>query len=460
MDRSDSELAGQRAALAALLEVTLATVPAGSKAPDDIEWGTLLALAELYVQATIRSDGLRWNVNGDATQISDSYEVTRTSADTPILDLAAFNEVRLRFTRPVPGTQAVAQERELIPDPLDPAAEEPSILGADGPQASLNRAGDGAGRRSGQLADIDPALTGIDTAMRDDLGCSAHTLLAACLLVTRWPVTDEHPTAQVEIHDLIGAITAELDVSSDEAAAAVEALTLRGSALAAEGVQPWKGRARDHRMLTRPLVDLGDGTIMLLPWNTDLSGQVLFQYLNDGLLPWAQPRIDALPRVHTALDQLRLRRTRILEDETHQRLEAMGFRVRSRVRPHDAHLLGLPSLPGEVDHVAAHPDGNIIWVIDDKDLAEVYTPAEIARGVATFYKPEGEVDKLLAKIAAVAADTASVGTALGLDRGPREVKGMFVTRRPSPAAFAASPPVEFVILDNLPDAVGIPGTPS
>jgi hypothetical protein len=35
MDQSDSELAGQRAALAALLEVTLATVPAGSKAPDD-----------------------------------------------------------------------------------------------------------------------------------------------------------------------------------------------------------------------------------------------------------------------------------------------------------------------------------------------------------------------------------------------------------------------------------------
>jgi hypothetical protein len=162
MDRSDSELAGQRAALAALLEVTLATVPAGTQAPDDIEWGTLLALAELYVQATIRSDGLRWNINGDATQISDSYEVTRTSADTPILDLAAFNEARLRFTRPVPGTQTVGQNRELIPDPLDPAAEEPSILGTDGPQASLDQAGDGAGRRPGQLADIDPALAGID----------------------------------------------------------------------------------------------------------------------------------------------------------------------------------------------------------------------------------------------------------------------------------------------------------
>jgi hypothetical protein len=304
-------------------------------------------------------------------------------------------------------------------------------------------------RHSIPVADIDPALADIDHAMRDDLGCSAHTLLVVCLLVTRWPVTDAHPTASVEVQDLIGAITAELGVSPEEAAAAVEALTLRGTALAAEGVQPWKGRARDHRLLIRPVVDLGDGTIMLLPWNTDLSGQVLFQYLRDGLLPWAQPRIDALRRVHTALDQLRLRRTRVLEDETHGRLEAMGFRVRSRVKPHDAHLLGLPSLPGEVDHVAAYPAGNVIWVIDDKDLAEVYMPAEIAAGVAKFYGSGGEVDKLRAKVAAVAADSIVVGAALGVDGRLRDVKGLFVTRRPAPAAFVTSPPTEFVILDDL-----------
>ena len=143
----------------------------------------------------------------------------------------------------------------------------------------------------------------------------------------------------------------------------------------------------------------------------------------------------------------------VLEDETHQRLQAMGFRVRSRVKPHDAHLLGLPSLPGEVDHVAAYPDGNVIWVIDDKDLAEVYMPAEIAGGVAKFYDPGGEVDKLRAKVAAVAADSISVGAALGLDGRHRDVKGLFVTRRPAPAAFVTSPPIEFTILDDLLGAV-------
>src|SRR5262249_2178927 len=157
----------------------------------------------------------RWNINGGATQISDSYEVTRTSAGTPILDLAAFNEARLRFTRPVAGTQSSGQDPELIPDPLDPATEQPSISGTKGPQASLDQVGDGAGRRPGQLADIDPDLADIDNAMRDDLGCSAHTLLAVCLLVTRWPVTGAQPYAQVKVQDLIGAITAEFGVRTE-----------------------------------------------------------------------------------------------------------------------------------------------------------------------------------------------------------------------------------------------------
>ena len=79
--------------------------------------------------------------------------------------------------------------------------------------------------------------------------------------------------------------------------------------------------------------------------------------------------------------------------------------MRSRVKPHDSHLLGVASLPGEVDHIAAHPDRNVIWVVDDKDLAEVYTPAEIARGVRMFHKPGRENDKLLAKISAVTEET-------------------------------------------------------
>jgi hypothetical protein len=318
----------------------------------------------------------------------------------------------------------------------------------------VEQPGDAPAQR--QLADVDPALAGVDGAMRDDLGCSAHTVLAVSIHVSRWPVTDAHPTATVEREALINDITTEAGLSADEASAAVEALTLRGVGLAGEGVQPWKGRARDHRLLTRPLVELADGNIMLLLWNTDLAGQVLFQYLLQGLLPWAQPRVDSLPRVKTALDQLRVRRTRVLEDETHQRLEALGFRVRSRVKPQHAHVLGMPTLPGEVDHVAAHPDGEIIWVIDDKALAEVFTPAEIARGVNTFHDPGGEIDKLRAKVAAVTAHTAAVSTSLALPERRRTVKGLFVTNHPVPAAFTTDQPIKFTVLSDLAAVLELP----
>jgi hypothetical protein len=97
------------------------------------------------------------------------------------------------------------------------------------------------------------------------------------------------PDRRSQVQDLIAAITADLGVSTDEATAAVEALILRGTAIAAEGIQSWKGRARDHRLRARPLVDLGGGAVMLLPWNTEMSGQMLFQDLRDGLLAWAQP---------------------------------------------------------------------------------------------------------------------------------------------------------------------------
>ncbi|WP_173160522.1 hypothetical protein [Phytohabitans suffuscus] len=452
LSERDGEMAAQRATLAAVLEVTLATEPSGTRTPDDIEWSTLLALGALYVEATIRSDALRWNIDGDATEISDSYEVTRVAADTPVLDMVAFNDARRRHSR----LATTATTDSPNPGTDDDERVDRRHQGHDADEAADQHNADGQTR---SLADIDPTLAGIDDAMRTDLGCTVHAILATCVLLTQWPVTDDRPIATVSTQDLVQQIAGEFDIDTSEAAAAVEALSLRGANLAAEGVQPWKGRARDHRLMTRPVIQLGDGTVMLLPWNADMTGEVLTQYVFDGLLPWAPRRLEGLPHVRRALDQVRLRRTRVLEDETHRRLQTLGLRVQSRVKPHDAHVLGLGSLPGEIDHVAAHPNDDILWVIDDKDLAEVYTPAEIARSVANFHGPRGEINKLLGKVAAVAADVPAVMAALRMDTRPRTVKGLFVTRTPAAAAFVAPSAVPFVVLENLPNVVA-PNPPS
>ena len=125
-----------------------------------------------------------------------------------------------------------------------------------------------------------------------------------------------------------------------------------------------------------------------------------------------------------------------------------GFVVRSRIKAHHAHTIGLPSLPGEIDHIAVDPEGDTMWVIDDKDLAEVFTPAEMARAVHQFSKPKGEFAKLQSKVDAVKAGCSAVADTLRVSP-PSLVRGLFVTRRPSPAAYTLQPPFAFVTLAEL-----------
>jgi hypothetical protein len=144
---------------------------------------------------------------------------------------------------------------------------------------------------------------------------------------------------------LVDRIVEALGVDTNEVDAAISALTLSAANLTVEGVQPWKGRARDHRLMARPIIDVGDGTIMVLPWNSDMTGQLLANYIDEGLLPWPPQRVDHLPKVRRALDRLRQVRTRELEDEVHLSLESMGLRVESRIKQHDPQRLGLASIP-------------------------------------------------------------------------------------------------------------------
>jgi hypothetical protein len=95
-----------------------------------------------------------------------------------------------------------------------------------------------------------------------------------------------------------------------------------------------------------------------------------------------------------------------------------------------------------------HPDSDTMWVIDDKDLAEVFTSAEIARSVHQFSKPKGEFAKLQSKVDAVAAGSSAVAESLRVPP-PRVVRGIFVTRRSSPVAYALQSPIAFVTLGEL-----------
>jgi hypothetical protein len=146
--------------------------------------------------------------------------------------------------------------------------------------------------------------------------------------------------------------------------------------------------------------------------------------------------------------------TRALENQVDAELRRLGFIVRSRIKPQDARTIGLARLPGEIDHIAVRVKGGTLWVIDDKDLAGVFTPAEFVRNVVQFFDDrKGEVHKLQAKVDVIASNVRDVANAMGAPL-PTSVTGLFVSRSPIPAAFVSSAPVLFTTLRELPVVVG------
>jgi hypothetical protein len=190
----------------------------------------------------------------------------------------------------------------------------------------------------------------------------------------------------------------------------------------------------------------------VLPHWCEGSASIYSRYLLQGLLPWPDPEVD--PGVRRALAGYRDTQNRRLEDEVANRLTALGYRVRKRVRPEDARSIGLAMLHGEIDVLAARPSSNVLWVIEVKDPAEVFTTSEIRRALDRFFGQDEWIDKLVHKTADVADDTASVAAALGLEQGMlRAARPLIVTRRVVPAAFVPSP-VPFTTLRDLPVYLG------
>ena len=427
-DTAEDTLSGQTTTLAALIELTLVASSTSASSPDDIEWAALLALAGLYVEATIRSDSIRWKLSGEVTEVTDAYEVNTAIADPPRIDMARFAAARRAHTRTdlADGAPTAASE----PDTATPA--------------------------SAANPDIVPDFSRFDEALLADIGCTVSDLDAVYTTLIGWPVNDADPVAVVTIEDIVAAVHAESGRDTRQLRAAVDALSLTSEALKAEGVQPWRGRSRANRLVVRPLVEHGSATRIVLPWYSQTSYLIFLQYLSEGLSSWPVARLEKMPQFRRALDRFRLERTRELEDEVHRALEATGLTVRSRIKPHQAAQLGMTWLPGEIDHVAGLPGSDTLWVIDDKDLGEVFAPAEVARSIDLFEKSGGGCEKLDAKVAAVAEGIEKVTASLGLEPAVRTVRPLFVTRRPVAAAYVPEPRAAIVTLALLPGVVRDP----
>ena len=406
-------------ALTTIIELALTEPPSGSRTPDRFTWGRILATAELCVESGLRGEGVRYGVTPLVTEITASYKLVRREGGAPVFDAAALREAQLANNLPQPWDAGTASQVRPEAD-----ADTPDRLG---------------------VVVARPELAEIDAALRGTTGCGLDALLEVLLALQSWPVTAQSPVGVATGEEAI-AFCREMCVSGEvELAAALRLLTLRGGDLRTVDLEPWEFSKRRYRLVAQLVVERPDGRLLILPWWTEQAAIVYAGYLEDGRLPWPDQALG--PALKAALDRYRQQRNTALEDDVAALLKDAGFVVAKRIKK--ARAIGLAALAGEIDALAARPEGGILWVIEVKDPSRAIAIAEMRRAVERFHGSGEWVDKLTRKVTDVRTDPAAVGRRLGVAGTVTEVRGIMVTRRPVAAAFVPAPAVPFTTRDEV-----------
>lgn len=213
------------------------------------------------------------------------------------------------------------------------------------------------------------------------------------------------------------------------------------------------------RMVSRPLLELQDGSLFAPLTSAVHTGMVLIQKLAEGtwiesLEPTDTPLIKALRRRRQTL-----RPVKEFEGELASRLAAADV-------PHLVSIGTSPKRPSaqvgvavnrEIDALVAQPTTGVVWVIEAKDFIMPFSARSIRNELQKYYGTRRHEWKLEAKCADIAIDPDKVAQRLGAPEvmGGYRVCGLFVTREPTPAASYDGALYPFVTMDRLLEVVGV-----
>lgn len=421
-----------RRCLEAIVELALRDSPAGDRPVDRLAWVELLSAARTYLEATSRSEAVHHQVRPTAIKISDMYEidimkppsdaVVETSAGAGrvySLELDAFQRART-----IHGMAPdLEKSKPMHPKDADSSVEEKRVENLPGIPA------------------------GLDLAMRESFGASASDIITVLFALARWPLESTDPDAVVTtLAQVLETLNATLVLSGEPGgeariASAVNLLMSRPEGLRTADWRPWHARSRQKRLLVQPIAALRDDFLVIAPHFCLASASVYINYLTQGMLPWSSP--PPPPVLDRALAELRDARNRQLEDDVTNALRHAGYLCEERIRETDPQRLGVPSLSGEIDAVAGRHGSGTIWLLEVKDPADVHVVPEIRRHLDRFYENDkAYVSQLEAKYNDLRPHAGRVAAALGLpadDSTRYEIRPLFVTRRPVPAAFVGGP---------------------
>jgi hypothetical protein len=414
-----------------LVELALRDQPRGQSPIDRLAWMELLAAAQAYLEATLRSESVHHQVRPTALQISDMYEIEVIDPPTGAATASAAGQGRV-YNLDIQAFQEARANHEMGGEASD--GED------DRAEHSIPHAA------SATMTHLPGIPHAVDEAASRALGASASDIIAVLFALANWPLTDADADAVVTDFDtIIRTLCSLLTFANDpdgegRVRSAVGLLTSRPGDLKSADWRPWHARSRQRRLLVQPIAALRDDFAVIAPHFCLTTASVYLNYITQGQLPWSSP--PPPPELDRALTNLRDARNRQLEDDVADAMRSAGYTCEVRIRETDPQRLGVPSLSGEIDTVAARPGSGIIWLLEVKDPADVHVVPEIRRLLDRFYTTHGRdkayADQLRAKYEDLVPYTSAVAAALRLPIEKDvtyEIRPLFVTRRPVPAAF-------------------------
>lgn len=410
-----------------VVEGALRFSPTGNSALNDVSWGEILAAANAYLEATMRSENVHNQVTPSALKISESFEI---SVVTPPEDTSPVESERLTYNLDSNAYNEALARHRLAEDSWDETE----------PDAKFHEA--------------------VEQQMLKAFGAASQDIYTTLYTLAHWQIDGSNgDVVSIPKESLIDTVT-ELSGLADEeggaarVSAAVDMLTSFQSSFQLDEWRPWHARTRKRRLLIQPLPVLTSEEYVIAPHYLITTLRVYMQYLDQGQLPWSQPQPPAA--LDKALAQFRDAKNKALESDIAQQLIQRGWQVETNIKENKAKRLNLPSLSTEIDAVAGRSGEKTIWLLEAKDPVSVHAIPDIRRHLDTFFldgKKPAYATQLKRKLDDLSAHAAQVASALKLPErdaaDPYEVRAVFVTRRPVPAAFVPGQFTFFTVAELL-----------
>ena len=419
-----SEMAQLGKAISLILEETLARPPTGNATPDRSVWSQVLPVAQLAYASRYRSETLRLRLTRAEIIVTDRYEVHFREYDEPTdVDMTAHDEQRAKATLPGPIPISVQKGETPIRD-TKPWGQEY------------------------------PELAELDLALKQEMEFGLDALIGVLYVSMTGGGTAEDPFATTTPSDFADAATNQiLDVTRGECREAIRWLTLTQESLRAEEREYWESDRRAARVDTRPFVEY-NSSLYVSPWTAMATLTILFNYLEDGRLPW--PRKVLPTGVNKALARYRQGKNKDLERDCSAIVADTELHVLQNVEAGTAkRCYGFDSLYGEIDLLCVDAERSRIWVVEAKDPIIPFSARQTRYSIGRFHKPDGYVGKLLRKVEDVKRNALAFADALDIENPERkwDIRGLMVTRRVNPAAFVVDSLVPFCTIEDFKEVI-------